>query len=99
MDSHSTRPAASPPLEKPHIPQKPAASPKIDREQARRAILAIWPSWSETHLGGRTAKDKDAHDFLRFVRQNHPELFQFKSRVSQHETAFLWLLDARLIAC
>jgi hypothetical protein len=71
---------------------------KIDKEVARLAILAAWPSWAAQNLSGRAAKDNDAHVFLRSLRGEHPELFTFRCSVSPHEIAFSWLLKDGCIA-
>jgi hypothetical protein len=71
---------------------------KIDKEVARLAILAAWPSWAAQNLSGRAAKDNDAHVFLRSLRGEHPELFTFRCSLSPHEIAFSWLLKDGCIA-
>jgi hypothetical protein len=71
---------------------------KINKETARLAIVAAWPSWADKNLSGRIAKDNDAHAFLRSIRLEHPELFTFRSSRSPHEIAFYWLLDAGFVA-
>ncbi len=71
---------------------------KIDQETAQLAILAAWPSWTAQNLNGRTAKDNDAHAFLRSLRGEHPEFFTFRCSLSPHEIAFSWLLKGGCIA-
>ena len=78
---------------------RPAPRPKkVDKENARAAIVAAWPSWADRNLSGRTARDNDAHAFLRSIRLEHPELFTFRTSRSPHEAAFFWLLDAGFVA-
>jgi hypothetical protein len=71
---------------------------KIDKETARLAIVAAWPSWADKNVVGRIARDNDAHAFLRSIRSEHPELFTFRTNRSAHEIAFYWLLDAGFVA-
>ena len=75
-----------------------AAPPRINKEQARAAILDAWPGWMKRNLPDRKATDNDAHAFLRSLRLASPELFSFKSSTSPHETAFSWLLAGGCIA-
>lgn len=75
-----------------------ATAHKIDQDAARLAILAAWPSWAAQSLSGRTAKDNDAHAFLRALRREHPEFFTFRCSLSPHEIAFSWLLKGGCIA-
>jgi len=71
---------------------------KIDKEAARHAVVAAWPSWADVNVIGRKARDNDAHAFLRSLRSEHPELFTFRTNRSAHEIAFFWLMDAGFIA-
>lgn len=92
-------PASAPPVTQPKGEGRARATAhRMDKETARLAILAAWPSWIAQNLSGRAAKDNDAHAFLRSLREEHPELFTFRCSLSPHEIAFSWLLKGGCIA-
>ena len=73
--------------------------PRPSQEAARREVLAAWHAWwSIRELAAQTAKDADAHDFLRHLKAQKPMLFTFHcGGKNPYEVAFSWLVDAAVL--
>jgi hypothetical protein len=71
----------------------------MTKDDARRLILAKWPSWAAANVKGKSKPNgMDGLMFFSDLQRNYGHLFNFKDRGDKWQTVHGWLLRAGLVS-
>ena len=71
----------------------------MTKDDARRLILAKWPSWAAANAKGKSKPNgMDGLMFFADLQRNDYHLLNFRDRGDKWQTVHSWLLSARLVS-